>query len=96
MIVEFEDEYLLKLYQGKAKGKPKFSQEVIKQFKKTVDKLKLSAHIEELKMFKSLNFEALQNNYYSVRVNKQYRLILTVEGDRLEIIIIHELSKHYE
>lgn len=96
MIVEFKDEYLLALYQGTAKGKPKYSQAIIKQFKKTVDKLKLSSHVEELKMFRSLNFEALQNEYFSVRVNKQYRLILTIKGERLEIIVIEELSKHYE
>jgi proteic killer suppression protein len=96
MIVEFTDDYLLELYEGTQKGKPKYSQAIIRQYRKTVQKLKFSSNVEELRQLRSLNFESLLNDYYSVRVNKQYRLILTLKGDHLEICVIEELSKHYE
>jgi len=46
-----------------------------------------------------LNFEALSGDrkgQYSIRLNKQFRLILIeVEGELIEIEIV-EISKHYE
>ena len=84
-------------------GKPKYSEELITKFKKTILMLKFTDSISELKKFRSLNFEALKGDFKgfcSVRVNIQYRLILSIEKDKSvvvsEIVVIEDLSKHYQ
>lgn len=86
------------------KGKLPFSKDIIKAFKKKVQVLISVESVNDLKQFRSLNFEALKGDRkgeFSVRLNIQYRLIFTIEregnGDYvLEIILINEISKHYE
>lgn len=103
MNLQFANAYLEKLFQGKAvPGKPKYSSEVITKFKKTILKLVNADSIRDLKSQKGLNFEALKGDYkgyYSVRVDYSYRLILTVDNDRLhiaDIITVHDLTNHYQ
>jgi toxin HigB-1 len=103
MIIAFNNAYLQKIYEGKqVGGKPKFSHEVILKFKKTVLMLQNTESIKELRKFRGLNFEALKGDYkgyYSVRVDLQYRLILSVEKDAVvvtDILIIEDLTNHYQ
>jgi toxin HigB-1 len=103
MTIKFLNAYLEKLYAGKpVKGKPLYNNEVVTQFKKTILRLEQAENSNQLRLFRSLNFEALKGNkkgLYSVRVNKQYRLEFRLENDHIslvEIVLIEELSKHYE
>jgi proteic killer suppression protein len=103
MIIKFNNAYLQKIFEGKhVSGKPKYSQDVIQKFKKTVLMLQFTGSIRELRNFRGLNFEALKGNfkgYYSVRIDLQYRLILSVEKDSLvvtDVLIIEDLTKHYQ
>ena len=80
-------------------GKQKIPIEVIKQYQKKINILISITEIKELNNFCSLKFEALKGNragQYSIRLNRQYRLIFRIDKNgELEIIII-EISKHYE
>ncbi|HEY6083562.1 MAG TPA: type II toxin-antitoxin system RelE/ParE family toxin [Chitinophagaceae bacterium] len=104
MTVIFNNLYLEKLFEDKpVAGKPRYSVEVINKFKKTVLMLQYVENIRELRQFKGLNFEALKGKskgYYSVRVDKEYRLILRIGEDQSievnEILIIEDLSNHYK
>lgn len=103
MIITFNNAYLQRIFEGKpVKGKPKYGQDVILRYKKTVLILLNTESIKELRRFAGLNFEALKGDYkgfYSVRVNKQYRLILRVEKDLVvvsDILIIEDLTNHYK
>ncbi|MES2704484.1 MAG: type II toxin-antitoxin system RelE/ParE family toxin [Bacteroidota bacterium] len=103
MVVEFKNTYLQNLFEGKpVTGKPKYSGDVIMKFKKTVLMLQFAESVSELRKFKGLNFEALKGDmkgYYSVRVNIQYRLILSTQREKVvvsNIIFVEDLSKHYE
>ncbi|MGE5521184.1 MAG: type II toxin-antitoxin system RelE/ParE family toxin [Candidatus Dadabacteria bacterium] len=104
MIIQFRNLYLEKLFEGKTvPGKPKYRESVIVSFKKTILMLQFLDSISELKKFKGLHFKALKGTlkgYYSVRVNIQYRLIFSIEEDQSvmikEILVIEDLSKHYE
>lgn len=106
MKIEFEKDYLKQLYEdGKAKGKKyRFQPSVIKQYKNSIDKLRVATRIEELFLFKSLNYEKLSGDkkgLESVKVNQQYRIefYTTIEGEEPEIITvcsIVELSNHYK
>lgn len=99
---ELENFYLCPLEE--LRGKLTFQKEIIKQFKKKVQLLMSVNSLDELKFFKSLNFEALKGDrvgQYSIRLNLQYRLIFTVEDESsenmiIEIVLINEISKHYE
>lgn len=103
MIVQFNNAYLQKIFEGKqVTGKPKYSQDVILKYKKTVLMLQNTESIQELRKFRGMNFEALKGNfkgYYSVRVDLQYRLILSVEKDSVvitDVLIIEDLTNHYQ
>jgi plasmid maintenance system killer protein len=103
MVVKFEKEYLEKLFTGDPlKGKPKFSDAVIKKYKKTILILKNVESSIELSKFRGMNFEALKgrkNGLFSVRVDYGYRLEFKLENDIIqltEIAIIEELSNHYK
>ena len=103
MIIQFNNAYLQKLFEGKqVSGKPKYSQDVIQKFKKTVLVLMNTESIRELRNFRGLNFEALRGDfkgYYSVRVDLQYRLILSIEKGSVvvtDILVIEDLTKHYQ
>ncbi len=103
MRIEFNNDYLKKIYSNKpVKGKPVNSSEVIIQFKKTILKIKHAENTIELRQQKGLHFEALKGNkkgLYSIRVNKQYRIEFKIENEvitMVEIILIEDLSKHYE
>lgn len=98
MEVEFENEDLVKIYQG---GKlPKgYQPSIVKAFLKTIKMLEAANKIEDLYKINSLNFEALKGNkkdFFSVRVNDQYRLELKYRIEEpITIISIYELSNHY-
>jgi toxin HigB-1 len=99
---ELEYFYLTPL--AEIRGKLPFQKDIIKQFKKKVQILISIDSLNELALFKSLNFEELKGDregYYSIRLNKQYRLIFILEEEKeeqiiCEIILITEISKHYE
>src|SRR5258706_2936146 len=103
MILEFNNPDLQKIYEGKqVAGKPKYNTDVIVKFKKTVLMLQNTESIKELRKFRGLNFEALKGDYkgyFSVRVDLQYRLILSVEKESIvltDILIIEDLTNHYQ
>jgi toxin HigB-1 len=104
MEVQFKNAYLEKLYEGKTvPGKPKYSSEIITKFKKTILKLQFVDSFRELFKHKGLNFESLNGDYkgyHSVRVNRSYRLILSVNKSGSlkvkEIVIVHDLNNHYQ
>lgn len=104
MIIQFKNSYLEALFQGKAvPGKPRYSNDIIVKFKKTIQKLKFADNIREIKSQKGLNFEGLKGDYkgfFSVRVDRSYRLILTVDKDEnvtiADILSVHDLTNHYQ
>lgn len=104
MVVTFNNAYLQKLFEGKPLGKkPRYREDVILRFKKTVLMLQYAESISQVRKLKGLNFEKLKGDlqgYYSVRVNIQYRLILSIEeNDSLvisDIIVIEDLTNHYQ
>ncbi len=103
MTVESKTEYLETLYKtplDEIRGKHPFSKDVIKQFKKKVQLLMSVSMLQQLKQFRGLNFEYLKGNKRmecSIRLNDQFRLIFEQRGmDQIEIIVVNEISKHYE
>lgn len=101
MKIEFENDELVDLYEGKkAKGKPKYQKTVVKAFIKAVKKLQAAPNPEFLYQLHSLHYEALtgkKQGLFSVRVNNQYRLEFKQREDNcITLITIIELSNHYK
>lgn len=104
--IEFKDPKLLQLFEGVkvTDKKYRYPEALLNQFRKTIRTLQSGSNINDLKSFNSLNYEKLKGNLKgkcSVRINKQYRLILEevvnpIDKDSIEILAIEEISKHYE
>lgn len=105
MEIRFKQSYLKELYEtGSCSDKKhRFQPQIISKYRKTVDLLEANATKEDLYRFHSLHFEALQGDkegLFSVRVNDQYRLELSIEVIGREPVItvctIEEMSNHYK
>lgn len=102
MEVIFEKEYLSELYHnGAAKNKAyRFQPQLIKRYKRVVAMLQNAARIEDLFVFNNLNFEAIKQGYYSVRIDYHYRLIFWIEkiGEETIITVTHltDITNHYQ
>ncbi len=86
MKVQFAKKWLLTLYEtGSAKEMKRFPKGLDKQFFKVMDLIEAASTIQDLFAFTSLNFKHLQgkrNNQHSLRLNKQYRLIVELDDLR--------------
>ncbi len=103
MQVRFDNLRLEKLYVTpltELKGKQAYPIEVIKQFKKRIPVLMAIGKLDELRAFRVLNFEYLKGNRKggcSIRLNDQYRLIFEpISENEIKVILVTEISKHYE
>lgn len=103
MKVEFKTDELAYLYEtplDAIKGKHEFGKDIIKQYKKKIEILIGITNSTQLKQFRSLNFEFLKGERKgecSIRLNDQYRLVFEQRSkDEIEIVLINEISKHYE
>jgi proteic killer suppression protein len=102
MDIKFNNIYLEALAKDNVKGKPKYSKDVVTKFKKTLKILEQMPDTKGLWTLNSLGFESLKGNrkgYFAVRVDYHYRLIFEVENDTInirEIIIVNELTNHYQ
>ena len=105
MKVQFKTWQLQQFYELEVvRGKQKFPLEVVKQYKRKVDILIDIENVTKLRQHKSLNFKMLKGDRkgeYSIRLNDQYRLIfeeIKTKEDKvvINILIINEISKHYE
>ena len=103
MEIYFETGELEHLYvtaMSDLRGKQKYPLQVIKQYKKKMQLLISIQKLQELQQYRSLNFEFLKGDrkgQCSIRLNKQYRLLITPgDKDIVHVIIVNEISKHYE
>lgn len=102
MVIVYEKDYLEELYdEGKCKSKKyRFQKSVIVKYQKRIDTLMAATRIEDLFVFNSLDFEALENGFYSIRIDYHYRLEFKVrtEGSEpvLTICTITDITNHYQ
>ena len=106
MELRFSKPYLSDLYEGNKKNfakEYKSNPQLVKQFVKTINKLRGITHIEQLYQLKSLNYEKKSGDLKgisAVYVNKQYRILFTEIASSedkpiIDILQIEDLSKHY-
>ncbi len=102
MQIRFNSQYLSDLSENlRVIGKPKFSKPIIERFKGVLKTIRLVESSQDLYRFKGLHFEKLKGNlegYHSLRVDKKYRLIISIERDEVlvqEIAVVEDLTNHY-
>ncbi|NDV65419.1 type II toxin-antitoxin system RelE/ParE family toxin [Bacteroides sp. 224] len=105
MVVTFEEDYLLELYEfGKCSDKKhRYQPEIVRKYRFCIDTLVAAPSVELLYRINSLRYEVLKGNkagISSIRVNNQYRIEFTVSSEDMEPVItvcnILELSNHYK
>jgi len=106
MEIVFVKSYLKDLYQGIVKNHKEYKSnpKLVKQYIKTINKLKSITQIEQLYQIKSLHYEKKEGDLKGISavwVNKQYRVLFKeVSSDSenfcIDILKIEDLSKHYE
>lgn len=100
--IEYEKDYLEELYNdGKCSNKKyRFQKSVVTKYQKRIDTLMGATRIEDLFVFNSLNFEALDNGYYSIRIDYHYQLEFKIRQEGAErivtICIITDITNHYQ
>lgn len=99
MRYEFKDKKLQALY-TQEKGAEKYDEGVVDAFFNLIARIDAATSEQDLRNLKSRRLEKLtgdRKGLYSMRLNKQWRLILKiVESKADKYIEILEISKHYE
>ena len=106
MEIKFQKKYLSDLYQGIVKPYKdyKSNPQLVKQYIKTINKLKSVTRVEQLFQIKSLHYEKKVGNLNGVSavyVNDQYRILFNEVASAsddltIDLFEIEDLSKHYE
>ncbi len=102
MVIEYEKDYLEELYtNGKCKDKKhRFQKPVIAKYQKRIDTLTAAIRIEDLFAFNSLHFEALDNGYFSIRIDYHYRLEFKIRTEGTEQVLtictVTDITNHYQ
>ncbi|MFN8865278.1 MAG: hypothetical protein ACK500_11045 [Flavobacteriales bacterium] len=100
MEVFLDDKELEKLYTTGQSKKLKLDKQVVEKFFAAIQKIEAAVSVHDLWADKGLGFESLANSKrYSVRLNRKYRLEMTIEWLDKDSTIgrfhLLEISKHY-
>ncbi len=102
MVIEYEKDYLEELYNvGKCSNKKyRFQKPLVVKYQKRIDTLIAATRLEDLFVFNSLNFETLNNGFFSIRIDYHYRLLFKIRTESTEPIItictITDITNHYQ
>ncbi len=102
MDIVFQKDYLSDLYYtGKSKDKQhRIQPEVVRKYVRVVGILEAVSRMEDLFRFNSLHFEALEEPFYSVRIDYHYRLVFQLDAKTGEttftICKLEDITNHYK
>lgn len=98
MLVKFRKKKLEKCYRQSKEASKAFGAEVAKKYIQRINIIKNTRNLDELKQLPGLRCHPLKGDregQYAVNLTGFYRLIFTLDGEALEIVLIEEVSKHY-
>ena len=99
MEVQFRTQKLQKQYEISSKAEKAYGRDVARMYIQRINILKQARNIVEICALPALRCHPLKGDrqgQWAVKLTGLYRLIFTLEGKRLEIILIEEVSKHYD
>jgi proteic killer suppression protein len=100
MEYEIDNKSLIELYTKGRSRKLKFPPGIAEKFVERVTRIEAAVDIDDLRIPPSMQFEKLQGHkdFFSIRINKQYRLIFRVQfdenSDKTGKVIIKEIWDH--
>jgi len=87
-----------KQYEDHRKAEKAYGAEVARRYVERVNIIRHARDIEELRRLPGLRCHPLKGNRegeWAMNLTGFYRLLFSLEGERLEIVCIEEVSKHY-
>ncbi|SHG23134.1 proteic killer suppression protein [Marinomonas polaris DSM 16579] len=99
MEVEFKNKKLQKCYEIHSKGVREFGDVVASKYILRINTIMAASNIDELNRMPVIRCHPLHGNregQYAINLTGQMRLIFTLDGDKLQIAKIEEVSKHYD
>lgn len=99
MDVRFRTRKLQNHYERSGEAFKAYGEPVARKYILRVNTMKTARDIDELKRLPALRCHQLKGErlgQWAVNLTGYQRLIFTLEGDRLEIVMIEGVSKHYE
>lgn len=98
MLVKFRKKKMEKCYLEAKEASKAFGAEVARKYIQRINLIKQTRNIDELTALPGLRCHPLKGErkgQYAVNLTGFYRLIFTLNGEALEIVLIEEVSKHY-
>ena len=98
MIVKFKTRQLETCYREHRKAIRAFGEQIARKYIQRINIIQQSQNLNELLVLPGLRCHALKgtrSGEYAINLSGFYRLIFTLTGNRLEIVMIEEVSKHY-
>lgn len=99
MLAEFEDDDLRRLFEDPDFRPPKLGGDIIRAYRKVVSIVLAASDERDLYTMRSLHFEKLEGNragQRSLRLNKQWRLIVRLEPTREgKLVVVIEIVDYH-
>jgi len=99
MQIEFRTKKLQKQYEVSQQAFRAYGQEAGKRYIQRISIIKQTRTFEKLKILHGLNCHPLKGDKkgkWSISLTGFYRLIFTISNDKIEVVRIEEVSKHYD
>ena len=99
MEIAFRTKALQRQYEKSSLAVRAYGEQVARKYIQRIGLIKQVRDIGELQKLPGLDCHPLKGDragQWAVKLTGFYRLIFTLEGDRLEIALIEEVSKHYD
>jgi len=97
--IRFRTRKLQKHYEKSREAEKTYGREVARKYIQRVNIIKEAHDIDELCALPRLRCHQLKGDrqgQWAAKLTGFYRLIFTLEGEKLEIALIEEVSKHYD
>ena len=97
--IEFRTKTLRRQYEQSSVAVRAYGSQVARKYVQRIAIIKHARDIGELQRLPGLDCHPLKGEragQWAIRLTGFYRLIFTLEGERLEIALIEEVSKHYD
>jgi len=97
--IEFRTNKLEKCFKESRQASKEFGDKVARKYIQRINIIKSAKNLDAVKKLPGLRCHPLKGDrkgQYAVNLTGFYRLIFTVEGDKLSVAMIEEVSKHYD
>ena len=98
MQIEFRTRKLQKQYEDHRVAEKAYGKEVARRYIERVNIIQESNNFNELQSLPGLHCHPLKGDrkgQWAIKLTGYYRLIITLKEERLQIVCIEEVSKHY-